>query len=783
MSIQAYQTSGSGTVAVPNSPILSPRSPTTTDIVSPAGNPYQLLQGWKNTTTGAVFEYAGGGIWVEVVDSGGGGPITTLTGNTGGAIAPIAGNVNILGNAQATFVGTAGTLTLTQTAAGFPITPFVVGAAGVAGYQTIQSAITAATATGGVVYIQPGTYTENLTLANGVYLVGTNDSPDAGLCRIVGVHVPPATGSCTFSNLYLQSTTHVFSSAVAGSATLSLTNCTVNLTNGYIFNLANWTGPLLLDRINDVSTINGVVTNAGGSSIFFALSDIGVGTANSMSTTGTVVLQTVNLRCPWSLATGTVADIISCEFLRTVTCANNSTANFQNSVFSTGATAALTMSSSGSVRITESSINSSNNPVISGAGAGTLSLGNITYILGKNIASTVIFSYLPAIARISPFVVGASGNYSTIQSAITAASAAGGGCVYLQPGTYTENLTLAANVDIIGTSASSDGSLCTIVGVHVPPPGAGAVAFINLSLQSTTHIFSSAVAGTAILSLNICTVNLTNGYIFNLANWTGTLLLDQVNDLSTINGVVTNAGGSAVFFALSDIGVGTANSMSTTGSVVLQGVNLRCPWSLATGTVADCIASEFIRTVTCANNSVANFRNSSFSTGATAALTQSSSGAVALLNCSVTSSNVPAIAGAGAGILTLGGVDFTSNTTTAGTLTLGTADFFKAASFQWLSTGTATGNSPQIVNARSGRVVFQTVSIAAAADQTFVLTNSFILASTTNVMLNMSGATTGSALSIKSITNAAGSSTIVVTNGTGATTSTADITFDFVIIN
>ncbi len=50
-------------------------------------------------------------------------------------------------------------------------------------------------------------------------------------------------------------------------------------------------------------------------------------------------------------------------------------------------------------------------------------------------------------------------------------------------------------------------------------------------------------------------------------------------------------------------------------------------------------------------------------------------------------------------------------------------------------------------------------------------------------MYSMSGATTGSALSIKSITNTGGSSTIVVTNGTGATTSTANIIFDFVIIN
>jgi hypothetical protein len=50
-------------------------------------------------------------------------------------------------------------------------------------------------------------------------------------------------------------------------------------------------------------------------------------------------------------------------------------------------------------------------------------------------------------------------------------------------------------------------------------------------------------------------------------------------------------------------------------------------------------------------------------------------------------------------------------------------------------------------------------------------------------MLSMSGATTGSALSIKSKTASAGSLAIVVTNGTGATTTTADIQIDFLVLN
>jgi hypothetical protein len=87
------------------------------------------------------------------------------------------------------------------------------------------------------------------------------------------------------------------------------------------------------------------------------------------------------------------------------------------------------------------------------------------------------------------------------------------------------------------------------------------------------------------------------------------------------------------------------------------------------------------------------------------------------------------------------------------------------------------------VNGRSGRATFTSVSIAAAADLTLTITNSSITASTTEVLVSMSGATTGAGLCIKSKTASAGSLAIVVTNATGATTSTADIEIDFLVLN
>jgi hypothetical protein len=96
----------------------------------------------------------------------------------------------------------------------------------------------------------------------------------------------------------------------------------------------------------------------------------------------------------------------------------------------------------------------------------------------------------------------------------------------------------------------------------------------------------------------------------------------------------------------------------------------------------------------------------------------------------------------------------------------------------------AAGASPQRSNGRAGQVTFSGVSIAAGATQSFVISNTSIPSAAAVISYTMVGATTGAALNIQSVTNVANtSSTIVVENGTGATTSVANITFTYVLLN
>lgn len=287
----------------------------------------------------------------------------------------------------------------------FPITPYVVGPVGFAGYQTIQAALTAADgAGGGAVWIMPGSYTEDLTLYPTSQIIGAvsnSDAPLAGTVIISGVHTPPSTGFVSFTNVFLSSATDIFNSAAAGTAILVLENCTTNCTSGYTFNVPNWTASGYLVQFNcqQADVDNGCVNNSGGAIIFFETSNVGQGTGKTMVTSGFVHFNEVDLMCPWNCTTGTILDLDTVTFSYTVTFSNNTTGTIRWGSFITGGSPAITMSSSAAVSLLGGIVNSSNNPAIAGAGAGTFTLSNVTFVDNAVIAGTLTTSgvggYMP----------------------------------------------------------------------------------------------------------------------------------------------------------------------------------------------------------------------------------------------------------------------------------------------------------------------------------------------------------------------------------------------------
>ena len=233
--------------------------------------------------------------------------------------------------------------------------------------------------------------------------------------------------------------------------------------------------------------------------------------------------------------------------------------------------------------------------------------------------------------------------YTTVQSAINAAQAAGGAAsVWVRQGTYTENLTLYDGINIEG----QEQTLSVIIGTHVPPV-AGAFTFNRIGLQSGTHIFSSAAAGAAALSCTRCRFNTTNGYVFNLANWTGTLNVRFCTDISTANGLVNNAGGSIVNMNHSLVGVG-ANVFTANGNISIFSCSIGCP-ILANGTGVSLFngASNFTGNIATANTHNLTIAQCRVDTGAATAITHASATLLVLDSTILRSSNATAVGGTG----------------------------------------------------------------------------------------------------------------------------------------
>ncbi len=331
------------------------------------------------------------------IAAGGTGPsgqgILTLTGNTGGAVGPDgSNNVNFPGATLYTVTGSPGTNTLTinPRVNAYPITPYVVGPIGAAGYQTIQSAINAANlAGGGMVYIQPGTYTENLTFFDKIQLVVVEYINDPQT-TIIGIHTPPTTGAIALRGLVLQSATDIFNSNAVGSSAISILECTFNITSGYIFNLPNWSGNgFNINDCGELSTNNGVLNNSGTAGFFSNNCQIGAGSTKTFTANGSVRLDLTFLNCPANISGGNLF-INFALFGQTLTLSGNTFGNIFLGDFFPGSGPALVMNTSGAINLFETTINTSNNPAISGTGIGILTYEDVIFLQNSIIAGTVI---------------------------------------------------------------------------------------------------------------------------------------------------------------------------------------------------------------------------------------------------------------------------------------------------------------------------------------------------------------------------------------------------------
>lgn len=269
------------------------------------------------------------------------------------------------------------------------------------------------------------------------------------------------------------------------------------------------------------------------------------------------------------------------------------------------------------------------------------------------------------------------GTHTTIATAIT--SAVSGDTIFIREGTYTENLTLKAGVNLVayvgaavannsagskviisGNATMSTAGTVSITGIQLATNGAAAltvsgsvasnVNLIDCDIEaSVTAITFSSSSASASINLTKCNVNI---------NTTGVALYSM-----------TSPGTLNVFYCtVRNTGASTTASSSSTGSVNISWSNIAVPLATtSTGSIATnwCLLSTSAQnatTITTAGTVGLTDVMSNINSGSASAISIGTGTTVALQGTSVNSSNANAITGAGT--LTLGNVLFTGTSAT-----------------------------------------------------------------------------------------------------------------------
>ena len=259
---------------------------------------------------------------------------------------------------------------------------------------------------------------------------------------------------------------------------------------------------------------------------------------------------------------------------------------------------------------------------------------------------------------------------------ITTSSSSAGQLILVRygSGNYVEDLVLPTNVTILATiEDSSSAAPVLITGTHTPPT-AGYCGFVNLKMNDATAILSSAAAGTAEFYFKNCNLGVVNGFVADLTAWTGTLNFVDCSWSGVDDGIVNNATGTAVInFVNSELG-GGGQLLTSGGFIYARDSIISCKSNL----VASCsltYTDVYSQSITFTASSTGSFIGGKVSGAGVPAITQSSAGAIGLINVAIESNNNPAIDGAGAGVITLAGVPFLNNKIIAGTLTTAAYDW------------------------------------------------------------------------------------------------------------
>ena len=316
---------------------------------------------------------------------------------------------------------------------------------------------------------------------------------------------------------------------------------------------------------------------------------------------------------------------------------------------------------------------------------GTLTSPNSSITFGyssPNITAVVNTSVVQDL-HVAKWIVNATpnagGNQTTITAALTAAVS--GETIFVMPGTYTENLTLKAGVNICAFNCDAlNGNV--IINGTISFSGAGTVDLSGIRLQTNSaNCISVSGSAASIVNFKACYINCTNntGISFTTANTSAVLnFYECEGDIGTTGiGIYSMSSTGAMNFfnsIFTNTGASTTASSNSAGNVAFFGSNLSSPFSTSSTGILSTLNSSIstmAQNATCittaGTGSTHAYLNSYFTSGSASAISIGSGTSILVANSVVTTSNTNAITGAGTLNYTgvsFGGTSFKINTTT-----------------------------------------------------------------------------------------------------------------------
>ena len=273
----------------------------------------------------------------------------------------------------------------------------------------------------------------------------------------------------------------------------------------------------------------------------------------------------------------------------------------------------------------------------------------------------------------------ANGTHSTIAAALTSASS--GDTIFIRPGTYTENLTLKAGVNLtaFGSDSSLNATGKVIISGTCTMTTAGSVTISGIQLQTNSAALL-AVTGSAasVVNLENCYLNMTNNTGITFSSSSASAIINVYRCIGNLGttGIALFSHSSAGTLLLEyskfdNSGASTTASTSSAGATTIFYTFISSPFTTS-GTAALSLDNSTINSgaqnVTAFTNGGSGSSTASncfFISGSASAVSISSTLTMTL--CSVDSTNTNAVTGAGT--LINAGISFINTSSVINTTT------------------------------------------------------------------------------------------------------------------